>query len=89
MVEVSRFPVVEFANQLVKLLFSIGRALQQEEHVIDAKAVRDRAAIILAVRLRSRVAEQLHPIVFVDLLSDAIGSGRGIAAREHSLGHGH
>ena len=64
----------------MQLLYSaslVGRALQQEEHVLGIEVVRNRAAVILKVRLRARVVRQPHRLGLVDLLRDPSAARQG------------
>jgi len=86
MVEIRRLPVVELVDQFVERLFLLGRALQQEEHVIDVEAVRDRPPIVLGVCLRARVVSKPHRLVIVNRLRDANrGTRSTMFGRENCL----
>ena len=77
LVEIGRVLVVQRVDQLVELFFLLGRALQQEEHVLGIEVVRNRAAVILKVRLGPRVAGQPHRLGLVDLLRDPSAARQG------------
>src|SRR5580704_4974947 len=76
LVEIGGLLVVKRIDQLLERLFLLRRTLQLQKHVLDLVALRNRAPIVHAVRLRTGVARKRHQIALINGLRDASRNDR-------------
>ncbi|HKF43431.1 MAG TPA: hypothetical protein VKG01_10045 [Thermoanaerobaculia bacterium] len=71
LVKVLGLGIVELLDELLKGLLLLGRAVQLEQHVLEARIVCNRAAIVSDLRFVARVACKRDEFFFVYVLHDA------------------
>src|ERR1700677_4756763 len=66
---------MQIGDQLLYRAFPFRRAFEQENHVVDREIVRNRAPVVLSVRLAARISGQRHQLRGVNALADQLASG--------------
>ena len=82
--EIGRVRIVQQVDEMNQGRFRLGRALQQQLHVVEGQCVGNHSAIILGIGFGARIAGKFDRLAFVDGLDDepsgCLGRGIGCAA---------
>src|SRR5580700_8576937 len=66
---------MQIGDELLDRAFLFRSAFEQENHVVDREIVRDRAPVVLSVRLAARISGQRHQLRGGNAFADQLASG--------------